>query len=190
MIAIFGGSFNPIHNGHIGLAQWIVANGYADKVWLMVSPRNPLKAAPDLADEQLRLRWAEIACKEIENVEACDFEFSLPRPSYTWQTLTALRKAYPHEDFALIIGADNWLCFNRWMRHEWILQNFPLLIYPRQDCDILQQSLPQNTTLMSAPLFPFSSTTIRRRLQKGIDVSGMLPARVLEDIKKHKAYLR
>lgn len=189
MIAIFGGSFNPVHNGHLGLARWIVSHGYADRVWLMVSPQNPLKIAPDLADEKLRLRWTTMACVDVDGVESSDFEFDLPRPSYTWQTLKALQKTYPQENFSLVIGADNWLCFDCWARHDWILKNFPLLVYPRENCEISPQNLPANVTIMSAPLFPFSSTEIRRRLRAQKDVSAMLPESVLNDIISSKTYL-
>ncbi len=188
MIALFGGSFNPIHNGHIGLARWIVSHHYADKVWLMVSPQNPLKPAPGLADEDLRLRWAKMACENVANVEASDFEFGMPRPSYTWQTLAALHKEYPKEEFALAIGADNWLCFDRWARHEWIVENVRLLVYPREGYEINPDTLPQGVTLMPAPLFPFSSTAIRKGLMAHEDVSDMLPANVLRDIKRRKIY--
>ncbi|MBR1837939.1 MAG: nicotinate-nucleotide adenylyltransferase [Bacteroidaceae bacterium] len=189
MIALLGGSFNPIHKGHTGLARWIVTHGYADKTWLMVSPHNPLKAAPELADEALRLRWTRLACEHIEGVEACDFEFTLPRPSYTYQTLQALRGAYPQEHFALAIGADNWLCFNRWKNYEWILANVELLVYPRQGYDIDATTLPHRVQLIPAPLFPQSSTTIRQRIKQGEDVSEMLAEDVWHDIKQRKSYL-
>ncbi len=190
MTALLGGSFNPIHNGHIGLARWIVANGYAESVWLMVSPQNPLKTSPELADEYLRLRWASIACRDIEGITASDFEYHLPRPSFTWQTLMALRETFPEEQFALTIGADNWLLFHRWARHEWILQHTQLLVYPRQGYEINTNELPQNVTLMPAPLFPYSSTAIREGLRAGTDISSYLPKDVLTDIIRHKAYLQ
>lgn len=189
MIAVFGGSFNPIHNGHLGLAGWIVRNGYADRVWLMVSPQNPLKPSPGLADERLRLRWAQMACKGTDGVSASDFEFSLPRPSYTWNTLKELGRKYPHEKFSLVIGADNWKCFDRWARHEWILQHFPILIYPREGVET-GQNLPANVSLMPAPLFPVSSTQIRDLIQAGGDPSPLLPEAVYQDILRQKAYLR
>lgn len=182
MTALLGGSFNPVHIGHTGLARWMVEHGYADETWLMVSPHNPLKAARNLADEQSRLQWAALACTDIEGVTASGFEFDLPRPSYTWQTLTALRIAYPNKQFALAIGADNWLCFDRWARHGWILRHFPLLVYPRTGFPIESDNLPCGVTLMPAPLFPYSSTDIRRRLARGEDCADAIPPAALQAI--------
>ena len=196
MTAVFGGSFNPVHLGHTGLASWMVVHGYADKVWLMVSPRNPLKADASLAGERLRLGWTQMACEGIAGVTASDFEFTLPRPSYTWQTLTALRRAYPGEDFALAIGADNWLCFDRWARHDWILRNFFLLVYPREGyplyASVGHSSPPppsaHGVTFMPAPLFPISSTEIRRRLRRGEPCDGLLAPQVQDAIIRDGAY--
>lgn len=189
MIALLGGSFNPIHRGHTGLAQWIVANGHADETWLMVSPQNPLKNAPDLVDEATRLKWARMACEPLSHVAASDFEFTLPRPSYTYQTLKALHKAYPQKEFALTIGADNWLLFHQWKNFSWILQHVPILVYPRKGFEIDASTLPKSVKLIPAPLFPYSSTAIRQQLRQKQDVSTMLDHNVLTDIIANKSYL-
>ena len=105
--AVFGGSFNPVHYGHINLAKEILRQDLADEVWLMVSPRNPLKQQADLLDEQTRLRLTRLALADVPGVFASDDEFSLPRPSYTWKTLDALRGKYPDRAFFLVIGGDN-----------------------------------------------------------------------------------
>lgn len=178
MTGIFGGSFNPVHLGHTRLAQWIVAHGYADSVWLMVSPQNPLKPAADLLSEDLRYELAQIATRDIEGVEASRFEFDLPRPSFTYRTLEALHRAYPSEEFALVIGADNWLCFDRWARSADIVARYPILVYPRQGYTV-SATPPSGVTLMPAPLFPYSSTQVRQALATGADTTRMLCPAVL-----------
>ena len=131
-IGIFGGSFNPIHLGHTALASYICEQGMVDEVWLMVSPQNPLKRDHTLLDENERLAMARLATAPYPMLKACDFEFTLPRPSYTYHTLQALRTAYPDCEFILIIGEDNWQCFNRWYRGEDIARETPIIIYPRK----------------------------------------------------------
>lgn len=182
-IGIFGGSFNPIHKGHVGLAQAIVAQGLVDEVWLMVSPRNPLKPASDLLDETLRLELAEAAVRECPNVRVSDFEFSLPRPSYTWNTLSTLQEQRPDDSFSLIIGADNWHVFHKWAHHEDILQHYNIIMYPRPDYPVEKENLPTGVRMVNAPLFPWSSTDIRKALQAGRDASAMLPPAVEQMLK-------
>ena len=130
-VGIFGGSFNPIHLGHTALAAYICEQGFVDEVWLMVSPQNPLKLDLTLLDENDRLAMARLATAPYPMLRACDFEFTLPRPSYTYHTLQALRKAYPDHEFSLIIGEDNWQCFDRWYRGEDIARETSIIIYPR-----------------------------------------------------------
>ena len=112
-VAVFGGSFDPIHNGHLALAGEVISRGLADEVWLMVTPQNPHKQGCALSDEQLRLQMVQLAVQDKPGMKACDFEFSLPRPSYTLNTLTALVEAYPGKEFSLLIGADNWEKFHK-----------------------------------------------------------------------------
>ena len=128
--AIFGGSFNPIHRRHIALADFVVQGGWTDEVWLLVSPQNPLKAAAGLLPEQLRLDLAQQATENYDRIKVSDFEFHLPRPSFTYKTLAALRESHPDRSFQILIGADNWLCFDRWARHEELLRDYALLVYP------------------------------------------------------------
>ena len=109
---IFGGSFNPIHNGHISLAQQLKEKAGLDEVWLMVSPQNPLKKAEDLLDDEIRMAMVRLALEGVEGIVASDFEMHLPKPSYTWNTLQALSKDYPDREFVLLMGGDNWACFD------------------------------------------------------------------------------
>ena len=176
--AIFGGSFNPIHRGHIALADFVVQGGWTDEVWLLVSPQNPLKAAVGLLPEQLRLALAQQATENYDRIKVSDFEFHLPRPSFTYKTLAALRESHPDRSFQILIGADNWSCFNRWARHEELLRDYELLVYPREGYDIHTASLPPNVRFVPAPLFPFSSTQLREMLLRGEDLSGILPQEI------------
>ena len=116
--AIFGGSFDPIHNGHIALARAVRDRGLADEVWFLITPLNPHKQGKQLTDENLRLQMAQLALAGEEALTASDFEFSLPRPSYTINTLDALEKAYPGREFLLLMGADNWYKIDKWYKSE------------------------------------------------------------------------
>ena len=186
-IGIYGGSFNPVHFGHVGLAKWVIENTDLDELWLMVSPNNPLKPANLLAPECERLAAVSKAVKDIPHVKASDFEFSLPRPSYTANTLRELQKAYPDADFTLIIGEDNIAIFDRWREYEFILANFRIFVYPRREnlsddgLTAKRSNSPQDglTTqwsnsvavkeiryLSGAPLFDISSTQIRNQQAK------------------------
>ena len=187
--AIFGGSFNPIHNGHIRLARKIVEQGLVDELWLMVSPQNPLKLQQGLLDEEIRFHLAQLAVQNVEGVEACDFEFHLERPSYTWKTLAALQKAYPDRNFYLVIGGDNWEIFPRWAHYQEILEHYPLIIYPREGYKVCEEDLPATARLVDAPLFPWSSTQIREALKNGGEVSDMLPEAIIPIIKENKYYI-
>ena len=139
-IGIYGGSFNPVHFGHVGLAQWVVEHTDLDEVWLMVSPNNPLKPAGLLAPEQERLAAVQQAIKDIPGLVASDFEFSLPRPSYTANTLRELQKAYPQHAFTLLIGEDNIAIFDRWKEYTFILENYRIFVYPRKGISPNQKS--------------------------------------------------
>ena len=176
-IGIYGGSFNPIHFGHTGLAQWVVNNTDLDEVWLMVSPNNPLKDASILVDEQKRLAAAKEAIGDGrlasgKRIIVSDFEFTLPRPNYTANTLRELQKQYPQHEFTLIIGEDNLDIFNKWREYQYILDTYRIFVYPRRNIisqtsqqheDILRKA--NNVKLLAdAPYFDISSTELRKNL--------------------------
>ena len=175
IIGIFGGSFNPIHNGHIALCKAFLAQCNLDEVWLMVSPQNPLKINTALLDDEQRFRLAQKAIENEEGIKACDYEFHLPRPSYTWNTLQSLSNDYPHCRFTLLIGGDNWACFDKWYRSEDILNNYRIAVYPRSGSPINDVDLPENVRLINTPLYDISSTEIRQRVAEGLPVDGMVP---------------
>ncbi len=177
-VGIFSGSFNPIHIGHLALANWICVYEELDEIWFLVTPQNPLKKSNSLLDDQLRLEMAEAAIGHDSRFKASDFEFHLPRPTYTIDTLRALKKTYPDYHFSFIMGADNWMNIGRWKEHESILSNYPVLVYPRLGYPI---HIPENYAyikLMDAPLIEISSTFIRKSFQNGKDVRFFLPEKV------------
>ena len=176
-IGIYGGSFNPIHFGHTGLAQWVVKNTDLDEVWLMISPNNPLKDASILADEQVRLQEATEAIRQLgdaaKGIVVSDYEFALPRPNYTANTLRELKKQYPQHEFTLIIGEDNLEIFSKWKEYTYLLENFRILVYPRKGSGkSAEQMLKELETahtkeiqlLANAPYFEISSTELRKNL--------------------------
>ena len=175
-IGIFGGSFNPIHVGHIAIARELLTLARLDEVWFLVSPLNPFKkAATDLLDDDKRLLMAQRALRGEARLKASDYEFHLPKPSYTWNTLKHLKADYPDKQFVLIIGADNWLAFDRWARPDYILSHFDIAVYARPDCPIDAASLPPRVHLYNMGLFDISSTLIRSRIREGLPVAGLVP---------------
>ena len=188
-IGIFGGSFNPVHTGHAMIANYAAQWLDLDEVWLMVSPENPLKAGWDYASEQHRLAMAAMVADDCAGVRASDFEFSLPRPSYTFLTLQRLREQWPEHEFALIIGSDNWLVFDRWREHERILQNHRVWIYPRPGYEVDAASLPAGVQLMAdAPQALISSTMVREGVKKGKNLNFFVPVKVFDYIQQHNLY--
>jgi len=175
--AIYGGSFNPIHFGHLGLAAWVVEHTDVDELWLMVTPNNPLKDCHILAPQEERLKAAKEAVERegLQHVVVSDFEFALPVPSYTAQTLRALTAEYPTDEWVLVIGEDNWRLFAQWRDWQWILQEFRVFVYPRHGVGQVEDvssldSLPEAVDradvkgvrfLTDAPYFDISSTQLR-----------------------------
>lgn len=172
---IYGGSFNPIHNGHIAIAKAMLSLGAIDEVWFMVSPQNPLKQAADLLDDNLRLDMTRHAVEGIKGIKVSDYEFRLPRPSYMWNTLQHLSHDYPDRQFYLLIGADNWQVFYRWYHANDIISHYPIRIYPRRGYDIDTASLPPTVTLVDTGLYDVSSTQVRDMIRHGEDPSLLIP---------------
>lgn len=189
-IGIFGGSFNPIHSGHAIIAHHIITSGAVDRLWLMVSPVNPLKADHErqVADTD-RLRMVEMVTRPLENVETSAFEFTMPKPSYTIDTLNALQAKFPDDELYLVIGADNWAVFDRWRNSEEILAKYHVLIYPRLGHDVvIPEALRDRVTLVNAPIIELSSTAVRERLANGLSVRYYVPDEVLGYIERKGLY--
>ena len=176
---IFGGSFNPIHNGHISLARQLREKAGLDEVWLIVSPQNPMKATADLLDDESRMEMARLAVAGEEGIIASDYEMHLPKPSYTWNTLQTLKQDYPDREFVLMIGGDNWQLFDKWYRADDIRNEFQIIVYPRRGSE---------GGIDGLELIDISSTEIRERIKAGKSIYGMVPKAVAEYIKEHNLY--
>ena len=187
-VGLFGGSFNPIHKGHLHLARQLFRLAQLDELWFMVSPQNPLKQQDELLDDGIRLRLVEIALARYSRFKACDYEFHLPRPSYTWNTLEHLRADFPEHQFTLIIGGDNWLRFNNWYRHDDILHNYQLAVYPREGCPVDVATLPANVLLAACDLVNVSSSQIRQLIRERKPYAHLVPKAVAKVIEKEQLY--
>ncbi|WP_455073892.1 nicotinate (nicotinamide) nucleotide adenylyltransferase [Prevotella fusca] len=181
-IGIFGGSFNPIHNGHIALAKAFLEKENLDQVWFMVSPQNPFKVNQQLLADHLRLKLVCKATAGNPHFKASDYEFQLPKPSYTWNTLQQLSHDFPTYRFTLLVGGDNWEAFDRWYHAEDILANYPIVVYPRQGQAVSRTTLPDGVSILNTPLINISSTEIRQRVKQDEDISQFVPAEIEGDV--------
>ena len=188
-IAIFSGSFNPVHAGHLMLASYICEFTHLDEVWVLVSPRNPLKEVDELLGDQQRLAMVTRALEPYRKLKASDVEFYLPRPSYTIDTLDHLSALHPDKRFTLIIGADNWTQLPQWKEYGRLLQSYPLLIYPRPGAVVeIPEALHETVRLVDAPLLEISSTFIRKSIREGRDMRAFVPDRAYELIMQNGWY--
>lgn len=187
-IGLFGGSFNPIHYGHIRLARQLLALAALDEVWFVVSPQNPLKQQTDLLDDDLRLQMVEMALQREKGLRASDIEFRLPRPSYTWNTLQKLRQEHPDDEFTLLIGGDNWERFPLWYRADDIVRDYNIVVYPRTGSDIDERRLPPTVRIVRTRRINISSTMIRQRIALGQTLSRLVPKVVADFIEQHRLY--
>lgn len=182
-----GGSFNPVHIGHLMLAQYVREWGYVDKVWLTLSPQNPLKNTADMMPDMKRLAMLNKSTKDTPGIETCDIELSMPRPSYTVDTLDTLSRRYPLKKFKLIIGSDNWEVFRKWKDWERILDNYSVLVYPRLGHPVPDTPV-DGMEVIDAPVIDISSTFVRDAIMKGRDMSFFLPQGVYKYIIDNKLY--
>ncbi len=166
-IGLYFGTFNPIHIGHLAIANHMVEFSDLDEVWMVVTPHNPFKKKSSLLDNHHRLEMVYKATENYPNIHPSDIEFKLPQPNYTILTLTNLEERYPNKDFCLIMGADNLKSFHKWKNYEAILENYKLYVYPR----ISEGTIPENfqnhpkINLVTAPIMEISSTFIRNAIK-------------------------
>ena len=189
-IGLFFGSFNPIHTGHLIIAQHIANFNEIDQVWLVVSPHNPLKAKSSLANDYDRLHLVNLALEDNPKIKASSIEFKLPQPSYTIDTLAYLKEKYPEHEFALIMGADNLQSLAKWKHYELLLQNHTIYIYHRSNSSHLQNTFPNAKCIVfcDAPLLDISSTYIRASIKEGKSIRYLVPDTVFEYLEGSNLY--
>jgi len=186
--AVFSGSFNPIHIGHLVLANYLCEFTDVEEVWLMVSPLNPLKEPDVVVDSHARYEMTCLAVNDDRRLFASDFELNMPLPTYSIRTLTALRESYPDREFSLLIGADNWQVFHKWKEYRQIMDEFPIWIYPRPGFDVGIPSGLTSVKLLEAPLVEISSTFIRNAVAAGHDMRRFVPEVVWQYIDSNQLY--
>lgn len=188
-IGLFFGSFNPIHIGHLIIANYIVENSELDKIWFVVSPHNPFKEKRTLLEDHHRLEMVNLAIQKYPKFQASDIEFYMPKPSYTIDTLVVLKEKYPDNDFVLLLGQDNFLSFHKWKNYEQIIKYYKLLIYPRITAKTQTSPLSHlNIEIISAPIIEISSTMIRKMIKENKNVYPMLPPEVFNYIDGSNLY--
>lgn len=188
-VGILGGSFNPVHIGHMMVASYLVEWGYVDKVWLTLSPLNPLKEGYELLPDIKRLQMLTIAARGAEKIDICDIELTMPRPSYTINTLDLLAERFPDTRFKLVIGSDNWRIFDQWREPQRILDNYGVLVYLRPGYPVNDDGTA-GMEIVHAPMADISSTMVREAIAKGRDMNYFLPAGVYQYIRENKLYQR
>jgi len=182
-IGLFFGSFNPIHIGHLLIAQYLLNETNLQQVWMVVSPHNPLKEKSTLAKDYNRLHLVRLATEDNPRIKVSDIEFSLPKPSYTVDTLEHLKEKYPEHQFSLIMGGDNLVSLNKWKNYEIILRDYPILVYKRSvPAAQWQGSQKAKISYLDVPLLDISSTRIREMLKQGKSIQYMVPDKVYEEI--------
>jgi nicotinate-nucleotide adenylyltransferase len=188
-IGLFFGSFNPIHIGHLIIANSMVENGGLDKVWFVVTPHNPLKSSKSLLHEFDRLDLVQAAIADNYKFEVSDIEFHLPKPSYTAYTLTHLTEKNPDKDFVLIIGEDNLGNFTKWKNYTQILENYQLYVYPRPQVTKSDLIRHPNVKMVESPLLDISATFIRKSIRDNKSIRYLVPEPVEQMIKSKGFYL-
>jgi len=187
-IGLFFGSFNPVHVGHMLLANYMAEFTPLEEVWFVVSPHNPLKAKSTLLDQNHRLALVNLAIEEHPKMRSSNIEFKLPQPSYTINTLVHLKEQYPQHEFSLIMGQDNLQSFNKWKNYEEILRSYHIYVYPRPGIDSTEFENHPNVHLTQAPLMEVSSTFIRQAIKDKKDVRFFLPTKVWQEIDEMHFY--
>ena len=187
-VGLFFGSFNPVHSGHLIIANYICETTDLDKVWLVVSPQNPFKEKQSLLNEYDRLHLIKLAIEGNNNLRASDIEFKLPKPSYTIDTLTHLKEKYPEHKFSLIMGGDNLVSLPRWKNYELIVKNHDIYVYRRKDAETNPFPDLKSIHFLDVPMLDISATFIRENIQQGHSMQYFLPDKVWEYVRDYNLY--
>ncbi len=187
-VGLFFGSFNPIHVGHLVLANYMLSFTPLQEVWFVVSPHNPLKNKAGLLNQNDRLHLVNLALDQHQKIKSSNIEFKLTQPSYTINTLVHLKEKYPKHTFSLIVGQDNLQSFAKWKNYEEILKNYKIYVYPRPNCSQSPFDTHKNVYITDAPLMDISSTFIRNSIKEKIDVSFFMHPSVWNYIDEMNLY--
>ncbi len=188
-VGLYFGSFNPIHHGHLIIANYILQHTDIKQVWFVVSPQNPLKPASSLLNEYHRLYLVQLAIEGENGFKASDIEFKLPKPSYTVDTLAYLQEKYPTYEFSIIMGSDSFQNLPKWKNYQWLIQHYSIFVYRRPE----HEKLPEypgakDVHILNAPLLPISSTDIRKDIKEGRSIRYLVPEAVRKEIERNGYY--
>jgi len=181
-IGLYFGTFNPIHVGHLIIANHLVENSDLDQIWMVVTPHNPLKKKANLLEDYHRLQMVYLATENFDKIQPSDIEFKLKQPNYTVNTLVHLEEKYPNHEFSLIMGEDNLETFHKWKNYEMILQNYHIYVYPRVTNSFIPEEFKKHPKIIKveAPIIELSSTFIRNNIKEGKNIQPMLNQKVWE----------
>jgi nicotinate-nucleotide adenylyltransferase len=181
-VGIFSGSFNPVHIGHLMIANHFAEFCEFDEIWFLITPKNPVKPVTDLLEQELRLELIEKSIANYPKFKTCTIEWDMPQPTYTINTLQKLRMLFPENTFELVIGSDNWETIHRWKDYQLILKNFKTWVYPRLGTGKIFINHPNVKMIKGAPKIEISSSVIRQAIKQGKDVRFYMPLGVYEDV--------
>jgi nicotinate-nucleotide adenylyltransferase len=187
-IGLYFGSFNPVHIGHLIIANHIVQNTDLNQVWFVVSPQNPLKKSVTLLNEYHRLYLVQVSIEDEPALKASDIEFRLPKPSYTIDTLTYLREKYPSHKFSVIMGSDSYSNLPAWKNAEQLIKEYPIIVYERPGFTTEKIYDGSQTTILNAPLLEISSTHLRKMIREGKSIRYLVPEKVRLEIEQNGYY--
>lgn len=186
-IGLYFGSFNPIHIGHLIIANHVLNETSINKIWFVVSPQNPLKESKTLLNEFDRLHLVRLATQDDNRIKCSDIEFNLPKPSFTSNTLICLAEKYPEHQFSLIMGSDSYQNLDKWKNYEAIINNYSIYVYKREGYDI-RRALGNAPLILNAPIIQISASQIREYIRSGKSIRYLVPENVREEIETRKFY--
>lgn len=191
-IGLYFGTFNPIHIGHLIIANHMAENTNLDQIWMVVTPQSPHKQKNSLLSDYHRLHMVHLATEDFPKITPSDIEFKLPQPNYTVTTLAHLTEKFPQHEFALLMGEDNLKTFHKWKNYETILEHYQLYVYPRISSEVENTSLKKhpNVIFVAAPIVEISATFIREAIKSGKNVRPLLPSKVAEYVDHNLFYTK